>query len=69
MSVENVDLVKRMLALFHAGDAAGALACFSEDVVAEVPELPGVTSGRGREALGKLIGGWVAAWDDWTEED
>jgi hypothetical protein len=28
MSQENLELVKRMLALFHAGDAEGALACF-----------------------------------------
>ena len=68
MSQENVELVQRMLALFHAGDAQGALACFSEDVVAETPGRPDVTGGRGREALGRLIGGWVAAWADWREE-
>ena len=68
MSQENVELVKRMLALFHAGDGEGALACFSEDVVAETPARPDVTGGRGREALGKLIGGWVSAWEDWREE-
>src|SRR5688500_15723544 len=68
MSQENVELVKRMLALFHAGDAEGALACFSEDVVAEAITRPDVTGGRGREALAKLIGGWVSAWDDWREE-
>jgi ketosteroid isomerase-like protein len=68
MSQENVELVKRMLELFHAGDAAGALACFSEDVVTETPNRPDVTGGRGREALGELIGGWVTAWEDWSEE-
>ncbi len=68
MSQENVELVKRMLALFHAGDAEGALACFSEDVVTEMPTRPDVTGGRGHEALGELIGGWVAAWEDWSEE-
>jgi len=68
MSQENVELVKRMLALFHAGDAEGALACFSEDVVTEMPNRPDVTGGRGRESLGELIGGWVAAWEDWSEE-
>ena len=68
MSQENVELVERMLALFHAGDAAGALACFSEDVVIEAPARPDVTGGRGREALATLIGGWVESWDDWSEE-
>jgi ketosteroid isomerase-like protein len=68
MSQENVEIVKRMLAHFHAGDANAALACFSEDVVAEAAGRPDVTGGRGREALTKLIGSWVAAWEDWSEE-
>jgi ketosteroid isomerase-like protein len=68
MSQENVELVKRMLALFHAGDAEGALACFSEDVVVEAPARPDVTGGRGREALGALVGSWVESWEDWSEE-
>lgn len=68
MSQENVELVKRMLALFHAGDGEGALACFSPHVVTEAPARPDVTGGRGREALGKLIGGWVSAWEDWREQ-
>ena len=63
-----MELVQRMLALFHAGDAKGALACFSEDVVSEATARPDVTGGRGREALMNLIGGWVAAWEDWKEE-
>ncbi len=68
MSGENVELVKRMLALFHAGDAEGALACFSEDVVVEAPARPDVTGGRGREALARLVGSWVGSWEDWSEE-
>ena len=68
MSQENVELVKRMLALFHAGDAEGALACFTEDVVVEAPARPDVTGGQGREALGTLVGSWVESWEDWSEE-
>ena len=68
MSQENVELVKQMLALFHAGDGEGALACFSEDVVVEAPARPDVTGGRGREALGALVGSWVESWEDWSEE-
>src|SRR5688572_4880596 len=68
MSEENVEIVKRMLALFHAGDAEGALACFSEDVVVEAPDRPDVTGGRGRQALAALVGSWVESWEDWSEE-
>ena len=68
MSQENVEIVKRMLALFHAGDVKNAIACFSEDVVAEATSRPDSTGGRGREALNNLIGSWVAAWEDWSEE-
>lgn len=32
MSQENVELVKRMLERFHAGDAEGSLTCFSAEV-------------------------------------
>ena len=68
MSEENVELVKRMLAHFHAGDAEGALACFTEDVIVQVPHRPDVTGGRGREALGAVVGSWVEPWEDWSEE-
>ena len=68
MSQENVELVKRTLALFHAGDAEGALACFSEDVVSEAPGRPDLGGGRGREALATLVGSWVESWEDWSEE-
>jgi ketosteroid isomerase-like protein len=68
MSQENVELVKRMMALFHAGDAEGALACFSKDTVVEAPVRPDFTGGRGREAVSTLVGGWVGSWEDWSEE-
>jgi ketosteroid isomerase-like protein len=68
MSQENVELVKRMYARFHAGDAEEALACFSEDVVVEAPARPDLRGGRGREALGTLVGSWVESWDGWSEE-
>ena len=40
MSQENVEVVEQMIALFHAGDAEGALACFSPDVVADASRRP-----------------------------
>ena len=68
MSQENVELVKRMYALFEAGDAEGTLACFSEDVVVEAPDRPDLTDGRGREALGAVVSSWVEPWEVWNEE-
>src|SRR5687768_14350902 len=68
MSQENVELVKRMYALFDGGDAEGALACFSEDVVVESPARPDLTGGRGREALGTLVGSWVGSWEEYSQE-
>ncbi len=68
MSRENVELVERMLSRFHAGDAEGALACFSKDVISEAPGRPDLGGGRGREALATLVGSWVESWEDWSEE-
>jgi ketosteroid isomerase-like protein len=67
MSQENVEIVERMLALFHAGDAEGALACFSPDVAADASRRPDGRTGRGREELSRIIGEWMATWEDWTE--
>ena len=38
MSQENVEIVRRMLESFHAGDAQGALVFFSSDVVTDTRE-------------------------------
>ena len=68
MSRENVELVERMLERFHAGDAAAALAYFSDDVVTDLGERADFSVTTGRDALNRAIGGWVGAWEDWHED-
>jgi ketosteroid isomerase-like protein len=68
MSQENVEIVTRMLALFHAGNAADALAYFAADVAADASARPDGMVVRGREEMSRMIGEWLAAWEDWSEE-
>jgi ketosteroid isomerase-like protein len=68
MSQENVERVERMLELFHAGDAEGALACFSADVVTDVVVRADTPTGHGREELARITGSWLSAWETWHEE-
>ena len=68
MSQENVDIVRRMLACFHQGDAAGALACFSRDVVVDASRRPDGRTGVGRSDLAAIIGQWLGAFEAWSEE-
>jgi ketosteroid isomerase-like protein len=68
MSQENVEIVTRMLALFHAGNANDALASFAVDVAADASVRPDGRAVRGREEMLGMIGEWLAAWDDWSEE-
>lgn len=57
-----------MLALFHAGDATGALACFSDDVYTDASRRPDGPTGRGREELARIVADWMGTWEDWEEE-
>jgi ketosteroid isomerase-like protein len=68
MSQENVELVERMLERFHAGDAEGALAYFSADVVTDVPIRADTPTGHGREELARIVVSWLSAWEGWHEE-
>ena len=68
MSAENVKLVERMLDLFHRGDVQGVLACYSPDVVVDASRRPDGATGRGLDDLARIIGEWVGAFDEWTEE-
>jgi ketosteroid isomerase-like protein len=65
---ENVEFVRRMYEARDGGDAESALACFDPEVVldARVRMDSGIV--HGREAAGRVIGEWVAAFDDWSEE-
>lgn len=68
MSEENVVVVRQMYEAFHSGDAEGAMARFAPDVVVDATSRLDGEVGRGREALARIIGGWVASFDDWREE-
>jgi ketosteroid isomerase-like protein len=65
---ENVEVVRRMYEARDGGDAAGLLACFHPEVAldARVRMDSGIV--HGREEAGRVIGEWVAAFDDWYEE-
>jgi ketosteroid isomerase-like protein len=66
MSAENVELVERMLELFHSGDADGAIACFSDDVIVDASRRPDGATGRGHEALARIVAEWVGAFEEWN---
>jgi ketosteroid isomerase-like protein len=68
MSQENVDLVGEMYAAFHGGDAARALSYFDDDVVVDATARVDAGMGRGRDELSRIIGQWLATFDDWREE-
>ncbi len=68
MSQENVAVVRQMYDAFHSGDAEGAIDHFAPDVRVDARDHPAAQAGRGREALVRIIGSWVAAFDEWSEE-
>jgi ketosteroid isomerase-like protein len=68
MAPENVELVRRMYAAFHGGDAEGALACFDPDVVVDATRRVDGWIGHGREDLNRIISSWIGAFDEWSEE-
>jgi ketosteroid isomerase-like protein len=68
MLQENVDLISQMYAAFHGGDPDRALSYFDEDVVVDATARVDGGMGRGREELGRIIGQWVAMFEDWHEE-
>ena len=68
MSQENVAVVRQMYDAFHSGDAEGAVGHFAPDVTVDVRDRPDVQGGKGHEALVRIIGSWVAAFDEWSEE-
>jgi ketosteroid isomerase-like protein len=68
MSQENVEIVRRMYAAYHGGDAAGALAYFTPEVVSDHSRRLGGGVARGREELRRQITEWVGTFDDHREE-
>ena len=68
MSQANVVIVRRMYEAFQAGDAERALAHFDQDVLVEATGRVDTGAGRGPEAVSSLVGSWVGAFDEWSEE-
>ncbi|MDQ3964817.1 MAG: nuclear transport factor 2 family protein [Actinomycetota bacterium] len=68
MSGENLELVREMYVAFHGGDAERALSYFASDVVVDPGGRVDSGVGYGRDALARIIGEWVGAFDDWSEE-
>jgi ketosteroid isomerase-like protein len=68
MSEENVEILRRMYAAFHRGDADGALTYFDPEVVVDASVRVDGGIGHGREELNAIVGKWVGTWDEWREE-
>jgi ketosteroid isomerase-like protein len=67
MSQENVELVAEMYREFHGGDPARALSYFDEDVIVDATARVDGGTGRGRPDLNRIIGQWLAMFDEWQE--
>jgi ketosteroid isomerase-like protein len=68
MSQENVELIQRMYEAFHRGDADGALTYFDPEVEVDASVRVDEGIGHGRNAVGTMVGRWLAAWDEWRED-
>jgi ketosteroid isomerase-like protein len=68
MSQENVEIVRRMYDAYYGGDADGALAFFSPDVVSDHSRRLGGGISHGREGLRAQITEWVGTFEDYREE-
>ena len=68
MSEKNVDVVRRMYAAFQRGDAEASLAHFDSEVKVDMSRRGVGGVGQGRDDLSRIIGEWVASWDNWHEE-
>lgn len=68
MSEDNLDLVRNMYVAFHGGDAEVALSYFDSGVVLDATARIDGAVGHGRGDLGRILGEWLARFDDWHEE-
>jgi ketosteroid isomerase-like protein len=65
---QNVEIIHRMYEARDAGDAEGTMACFHPEVVLDATVRMDSGIVHGREELGRIIGEWVEAFDEWREE-
>ena len=68
MTSESTEVVRRMYEAFHRGDAETALAHFDPEVVIDASARIDGGVGHGRDGVAEMIGGWIATFDDWSEE-
>lgn len=68
MSVENVELVRRMREAFLGNDVQSALAFYDPDVEWDGTNLPDGHVGRGLDAIVDHLARWSAMWERWTVE-
>jgi ketosteroid isomerase-like protein len=57
-----------MYEAFHRGDAEASLAHFDPEVEIDVSRRGVSGIGRGPEDLSRILGEWMASWDQWSEE-
>jgi ketosteroid isomerase-like protein len=65
---QNIEIIQRMYEARDDGDAEGALACFHPEVVLDATVRMDSGIVHGREELGRIIGEWMEAFDEWREE-
>lgn len=65
---EQVEVVRRMYEGFHGGDVQAALACYTPDVTVDATRRVDGEVGRGHEELAAIIGRWIGAFEEWSEE-
>jgi ketosteroid isomerase-like protein len=68
MSQENVEIVRRMYDAYYAGDADGALAYFTPDVVSDHSNRLGGGVAHGRDGPRRQITEWVGTFEGYREE-
>jgi ketosteroid isomerase-like protein len=68
MSEENIEIVRRHMAAYAAGDYEAALAVYHPEVVCDATVRPEGRIYRGREGMAEAILDWVGTWDDWRYE-
>ena len=68
MSQQNVEVVKRLMDAFRAGDHQAALAAYHPEVVCDATVRPEGGMYRGREGVAEAIRVWGGTWDDWKWE-
>jgi hypothetical protein len=68
MSQENVEIVRRHMEAYLAGDNETALAAYDQDVEFDASIRPEGHVYRGREGVAEAMRVWSGTWEDWRVE-